>query len=273
MVLAQDGVRLTVWIGHFVDDARLQYDTNAAQRFRLREIQPAGQRNDSITGSLERAAAAGAHVVLLPELTVDLSARRLVAEWLNEHPDNPFAMVVAGSFHEDTDEGWYNTAELWNRHGEPILKHRKLRLFGEAEGFTEDVAMGNRLDILVTSIGTFALLICKDFMDDHASVATLLQEVPVDWALVPSYGDERTVRGHFQRALRLARVGPGTNSIIANQRNVELSPGDPCPGFGQPSSGSDRMVVGPEGGAVRFDCQRAAPNRGPDELGSEGSRI
>lgn len=133
------------------------------------------------------------------------------------------------------------------------MVHRKLRPFGLADGLAEDVKEGGRIEVLVSPIGTLTLLICKDFMDDHQSVATLLQEVPVDWVLVPSYGDERTVKGHRARAEQLAKVGPGTSCLIANQRNVEMSPGVALPGFAMGAPDATCQDVGEEGGPVRFD--------------------
>ncbi|MSP96955.1 MAG: hypothetical protein EXR29_06955 [Betaproteobacteria bacterium] len=249
-IVKGDEVTLTVWIGHFNDAALLESEVSPAKRRRFRRIQPAEVRNASIFDTLEPAAAAGAHAVVLPELTVDLEARKLIATWLIRNPEHPFELVVAGSFHEETADGWFNTAELWNRHAESLISHRKLRLYGDADGFAEDVNAGGRISVFVTAAGSFSLLICKDFLDEHASVATLLQEVPVDWVLVPSYGDEGTVKRHAERALKLAKVGPGTCSVIANQRNIEAGEGDPCPGFAQPRSAENRLNIGVRGGAV-----------------------
>lgn len=110
--IAGGSVTLHGWVGHFRDAARLQWDTSAAGRFRLRRIHPADTRNDSIRESLEQASECGSQVVVLPEFTVDLDGRKVVADWMVAHPEHPFLLVVAGSFHEDTPEGCYNTAEL-----------------------------------------------------------------------------------------------------------------------------------------------------------------
>ena len=256
-------VALTGWIGHFDDVARLEWEESHAQRWRFRRVHPADVRNTSIVDTLRRAADAGAHVVVLPELTIDIDARRFIGDWLVRHPEHPFELLVAGSFHEETGDGWFNTAELWNRHGEPLLYHRKLRAYGEAAEIAEDINVGNQISILVTAAGSFSLLICKDFLDDHQSVATLLREVPVDWMLVPSYGDESSVARHADRALSLAKVGPGTCSIIANQRNIEVAAGAPCPGFVQPRSGGERLAVGTSGGAVTLVANLVNPDGAP----------
>jgi len=257
------GVELPVWIGHLQDGAQLTWELSAAGRFRCGAVLPAQTRVRSILHSLERAAEAGALVVVLPELTVDLAARAEARRWLGTHSDHSLEMVVAGSFHEETPDGWYNTAEMWDRFGERILVHRKLRPFGAADGLAEDVNTGNHVTVLVTPIGSFAVLICKDFLDDHESVATLLQEVPVDWVLVPSYGDEKTSARHKARAQSIARVSPGASCVVAHQRNVEASPGDELPGFAHQSLSATPTVVGPSGGLVTLRVSRGVP--GPDQ--------
>ena len=74
--------------------------------------------------------------------------------------------------------------------------------------------------------------------------------VPVDWTLVPSYGVENTVRTHRRRADELARIGPGTTCIVANQRAVEVEDGPPCPGFAHPGGASVPTPVDDAGGVV-----------------------
>jgi hypothetical protein len=158
---AKDEFALLGWIGHFDDSARLKSDLSSAGRFWLLGLSPPDVRQDSIRDALNRAAADGAHVVLLPEFTVDLAGRKVVATWLLEHSDHPFCLVVAGSFHEDTGKGRFNTAELLNHLGERLFVHRKLRLYGSAEGLAEYVGVGNSMTVLVTAIGTLTVLICR----------------------------------------------------------------------------------------------------------------
>lgn len=261
-LVAAGAISLPVWIGHFQDDAKLQWQESTAKRFRLTGVDPAATRNDSIRDTLARAAHAGAHVVVLPEFTVDLEGRKLVAEWMRQaNPDHPFGLFLAGSFHEKTPDGrFFNAAELWDRFAEPVLTHRKLRLFGAADGLAEDVNEGDQVAVLVSAIGRLSVLICKDFMDEHQSVATLLQEVPVDWILVPSYGDEKTIRGHGERAKKLAKLGPGTCSIVANQRNVELGGGDALPGFAVYGTEATRQDVDTAGSLVRIQALVHGPH-------------
>lgn len=260
--MAKDGrIAIRPWIGHFNDEARLRWAESPAKRFRFSGIEPPAEREKSIVDTLERAGRDGAQVLLLPEFTVDLAGRRVVADWLRANAGHPFELVVPGSFHQEIGAAWFNAAEIWNRHGEALLTHQKLRLFGQADGLAEDVGTGNRFSVLVTPIGTLSLLICKDFLDDHPSVAGLLREVPVDWVLVPSYGDESTVRAHKEKARSLARSGPGTTSIVANQRNVEVKAGSPLPGFAHLGWQQDPIDVGSEGASVVLEAKGTLPAR------------
>lgn len=255
----EQGVAMPIWIGHLHDGCRIKLEPSGVDRFKAVSVGPAEARTKSIRTSLQNAASAGALLLVLPELTVDIEARTTVAVWLQEHPEHPFEMVIAGSFHEQTVDGWYNTAELWNRHAEVVIKHRKIRLFGDADGIAEDVQTGDGVSVLVTPAGTFTLLICKDFLDEHQSVATLLQEVPVDWVIVPSYGNETTVARLKARADIVARVSPGASCAVANQRNIEEKNGTPLPGFAHASGGAASVDALTQGSLITLIVPRTDP--------------
>ena len=239
-ILRQPTPRLGIWISHFQDTAKLELVFSPEGNFRAQGVESADVRLNSILDTLNRAAHERAVVLLMPELTVSLEARDHMKKWLDENRDHSLQLIVAGSFHECVGEvssgnsNWFNTAEIWTARGEPLAIHKKLRPFGEATGGSENIHVGNEVTVLSSPFGLMTLLICKDFLDYHQSVQTLLQEVPVDWVLVPSYGDETTVRAHQRVAHMLATVGPGINIAVANQRNIEISPGNPCPGFSHP---------------------------------------
>ncbi len=264
--ILERGEGLRTWIGHFRDQeaadggVRLLYEENSAARFRCTGVTNPEKRLDSIRESWASAKKADAQIAILPELTVTLEHRAEVRGWLESGDGGPLVLVLAGSFHETVDGDSYNTAELWDRKGERLLAHRKLRPYGAADGLAEDIADGNRLEVLATPIGAFAIPICKDYLDDHPKVAALFSEVPVDWILVPSYGDEKTVKLHKDRARKVAHFSPGATTIVANQRNVEkpnvekpnveAKEGAPCPGFAFPALESRPNEVGVEGGLV-----------------------
>jgi hypothetical protein len=264
--LSQVGAKnepLRVWIGHFEDQSpaedgvRLAGTHSAAGKRRFSGVTNPERRLDSIRQAWKNARAASAHGVLLPELTVTLQHRETIRKWLQRGTGAPLVLVVAGSFHETTGDGCYNTAEMWDGIGRVVLRHRKLRPFGEADGPAEDIADGNVLEILDTPIGTMAIPICKDFLDDHPRVKTLFQEVPIDWLLVPSYGNEATSKLHLARARQLAVVGPGITTIVATQRSVEVGEGAPLPGFAFSAASNSVREVPPSGGLVVLEFRAA----------------
>ena len=250
------GAVIPTWVAHFQDDARLDLRDAPSGKFRALRVNDAAGRVASILSSLTSAAAARAVVVVLPELTVDEAGRAAVCDWLLRTPGHGVELVACGSFHEEEAGGWYNIGRVLDRYGETVLTHRKLRLFGDAAGSSEDVNTGNAVTLLVTPIGTLTLLICKDFLDLHQSVATLLQEAPADWVLVPSYGDETTRGAHQVRAHQAATRTPGATVVVANQRNVELSEGAPVPGFVHQAGEKNREDAALSGGLFRLSIKR-----------------
>ena len=104
----------------------------------------------------------------------------------------PALNVWIGHFKDAADVVWDRSGSAaGNWRARTLLTHRKLRIFGGFESGAEHVDVGETLHVLVTPIGCITVLIGKDFIDAHASVESLLTEVPVDWVLVPSFGDEK----------------------------------------------------------------------------------
>jgi hypothetical protein len=116
----------------------------------------------------------------------------------------------------------------------------------------EDVKDGGRLEVLMSPIGMLAILICKDFLDLHSSTSTLLQHVPLEWVLVPSYGGDSTLKAHRAKALEVAGKTTGTICLVANQRSVEIEEGKPLPGFVATPLRRRIINVGPAGGSVHI---------------------
>lgn len=267
---SQHSAALKVWVGHFDDGADVQWTQKLSpvNNWRATEVKPHDARAASLNASLEHAREAGAHVVVLPEFTVDLAHRLHIEQLLrNQPPESPVQLVVAGSFHEPVAPGdpgdalplhaAHNTAPVFNGQGRVLWSHRKLRLFGDCRHGTEHVEVGNRLHVLLTPLGCMTVLICKDFLDEHESVSDLLKEVPVDWVWVPSFGDDKTLRAHQAVARLLARTTPGTTSVVAQTQNTALAaPGTslpPLPGFGHAAGQPDPTpCVGVTGGVLSF---------------------
>ncbi len=219
-----DPPSLKVWIAHFNDLATVKGSTaqSAVGDWRATHIEPSAHRMASLHSTMVQADAAGAHVIVFPELTIDVAQRHLLTRYLRKQPGDHLVMLQTGSFHETlASEGkTFNTAPLINAQGSLLFTHRKLRQFSsksspDADPVTEDISVGNTIHVLATPVGLLTVLVCKDFLDDHPSVLTLLSDVPVEWVLVPSFGDEKTIRLHKAHARSQAHVRTGCHIALA----------------------------------------------------------
>lgn len=221
---------LRVFVGHFDDGVTPDFALQPNGRVRATGISDPDKRWESITAMLKRAVAEHAHVLVLPELTITAQLRGKIMDWLFEHSTNCLALILPGSMHDVADGNWYNSAALLGPDGRAMLQHRKLRLFGDAGGVgpkaAEDVAHGNRVEVLVTPIGTFAVAICKDFFHPDERGAGIWSLLGADWMLVPSFGNKATYRKQTLRATEFWKFN-GMVSIVATQE----SDGAPLPGF------------------------------------------
>lgn len=274
--------QLKVWIAHFDDQAALKGSTHqsAVGDWQATHIEPSQVRLASLQSSIDQAQVAGAHVIVFPELTVDLAQRALLIKRLRQQPGGSLVLMQVGSFHETVPaEGkTFNTAPLVNAQGRELLVHRKLRPFSKVapgeDAVTEDISLGDTIHVLATPVGLLTILICKDFLDDHPSVLSLLSDVPVEWVLVPSFGDEKTIRKHKERAKAQGLVRTGSHIALAqifnNLDDPARQPSECVRGFGHIGGNSSPESQVPEnGGLVVFPLQRevspqaAKPNR-PD---------
>jgi hypothetical protein len=261
---------LDVWVGHFDDGSRVRWDSRAtpSRRWLALDVHPPEPRRASSAAALRSATECGAHVLVLPELALDMAARQELALSLEAGAASQRPLLcVPGSFHEQIGGRWFNTAPLLDGiTGETLFVHRKLRLFGTVgEGdepdFAEAIEVGDEFNVLASDAGCFGVLICKDHLDAHPSVRTLIQQVPIDWLLVPSYGDEKTIEGQMRRARELAKTEVGCHVVVANIRNLGIGQGtSPLPGFGIGPHDDVPQRVEPAGGRVRFpfDTEPAA---------------
>jgi predicted amidohydrolase len=254
---------LKTWVAHFNDGADVEWTRNVgkAGNWRTLSVEPAAHRLASIAGTLQRAQDGGAVVVVFPEFTIDLQQRQAIAEHLIQHPNGSVQLVVAGSFHEPEAGGdplqAYNTAPVLVANGQTLFKHRKLRLFGDDAHGAECALIGNALHVLLTPLGGMTVMICKDYLDGDDRVRTALHEVPVDWVWVPSYGNEKTLTLHKQRARELAIVRAGLSTLVAQTQNTAMDKnGCALPGFGHAAGQGEPNDVGAEGGLVNLAWRR-----------------
>ncbi|MGA2400562.1 MAG: nitrilase-related carbon-nitrogen hydrolase [Syntrophobacteraceae bacterium] len=204
-----------VYVGSFPDGVGPLWLNDDPAKWSAREITEPETRWSSVSEALEEALAAGAAVVVLPELTICPILRRRVRDWLDDHPDHPFILVLPGSFHEEKDGKVFNIAELVNYSGYPLLHHRKLTRFGTKEKL-EGIVTGSHIELLDTSIGLIGIPICLDFCEEGNVFNSLWETIGAECLLVPAFGWDTSIHAHLSRAGELFRKH-GTVSIIANQ--------------------------------------------------------
>ncbi len=190
---------------------------------------------------LEACRKTGVHILVLPELTVDLEAREWLSRHLSESPENLPYGVVAGSFHIGASLP-RNESVFLGHTGEVLLSHHKRGRFSvsghEVEdlckrGFFHDEAWilsrlaqlpadidehidpGKGLSLLETDLGQMAVLICADGIDEqdrpelHQEIASLRP----DFVFLPSM-TPKTAR-FDELASRLERLGVSTLFVNA----------------------------------------------------------
>ena len=277
---------LKVWIAHLDDNAVVKGSTNqsAVGDWRATHIEPGEDRMASLYRTVDQAQAAGAQVIVFPELTIDVAQRALLAKRLRQQPVDHLVLIQMGSFHETiaTESKTFNTAPLVTALGRTVLTHRKLRAFSkvapDADPVTEDISLGDTLHILATPVGLLTVLICKDFLDAHASMLSLLSDAPVEWVLVPSFGNEKTVRLHKARAKELGLVRTGSHTVLAqifsNVDDPSRRPTECVRGFGHIGGKTSPEPQVPEsGGLVVFPLQGEAPRKSPPRRSPNLKRV
>lgn len=262
--LAKDTQILKVWIGHFADGADVHWDTSSspAGDWRTLSVMPREQRLTSLIAQMQAAQHAQAHVVLFPEFTVDPGMRQELVAWLEANAWPELIYVIPGSFHEDCGEGqFFNVAYVLAADGEILFAHRKLKLAGTID-VSEYVEVGNAIQAVQTPLGLLTVLICKDFLDKEYSIDNLLQEVPVNWVFVPSFGNQSTLDGHQKRARELAIATTGAHSAVANTaNNFDAKEGEVVPafpGFAHVGGKQYSSHIAEHGGLVEFPVKLAS---------------
>lgn len=262
LALVQENTPVNIWIGHFDDSADVKWEdnSNAINNWRTEQVVPLDVRWQSLQRQLLVAKNAKAHLLVFPEFSIDVPLRKKIAHWLRRHAWDELVFLVPGSFHEQVDGGdFFNTAPLVCAASDVLFTHQKLKLFGNERVGAERVEIGDILHIVMTPLGLLTVMICKDFMDGDWRMANLLQEVPVNWVLVPSFGDDKTIRAHQQRAQALATIAPGANSAVANTVNTagkdQHTVLEPLPGFGHRCAEKNAKTVALEGEVQTFPFQ------------------
>ncbi|MGY3494373.1 hypothetical protein [Bradyrhizobium sp. USDA 4502] len=166
---------------------------------------------------------------VFPELMIDPQSRRLIQSelaekpWLpeGEMPEAP-GIVVAGSWHEVEDGQRYNIATIYDGHGVELARHKKRMAYKDPEGRVEDIQHGTEFVVLVLEEALFGFGICLDFC--NRCYHTPYGWLDVDFAIVPSCGNDATMDGHIRTAKDL-RNERNTRSFVVQQAYPPLRQG------------------------------------------------
>lgn len=196
-------------------------------------VEAVGPTGEAVRGDIAEAARHGCSVHVFPELTVMTAMRAEVpsalarAEWdAVDGPARPGPdFVVAGSWHERYPDGIWNEAVVYSSCGDELLRFRKLFRFRDDRGRYEKIEPGDGLEVLVTGRGLYGFGVCLDFCQKATPVLTGLD---VDWMVIPSCGDWRTMRDHLSSANEL-QVRFDTRSFVVQQ--VYPKRDDACVGY------------------------------------------
>jgi predicted amidohydrolase len=182
-----------------------------------------------ITSACEAAHSSGCLTAVFPELTIDPQSRNLIQDLLLQKPwlhgsTVPVApsFVVAGSWHEPIDKGLVNVATVFDGHGEELLRHRKRFAYKDPDGRFEQIQTGDEFAILVLEDGLFAFGICLDFC--NRCFDTVYGRLDVDFVIVPSCGDAKTMDSHIRTARDL-HDSRKTRSFVVQQAYPAVAAG------------------------------------------------
>ncbi|NNC06144.1 hypothetical protein HJC10_25210 [Corallococcus exiguus] len=184
------------------------------------------ERWKSVTAALEDAKAQGAHIVVLPELTLCSVLRGRVEDWL-ESKEHDFCLVVPGSFHVPGKGGHFGETVLLNSVGRVVLTHHKLAPMlvekKAAENSVREAIRGSaRFGLLPSPVGLIVLAICLDYCEENGAVDAFWNQVAPGLILVPSMSNPSTAHAHERRASKLCRAHAAVTAVA-----IQPSPPDP----------------------------------------------
>ena len=199
-----DKLSLTDSTGKAIDD-------KAAGPFVVAQVEGAGQQ--AIANSLQLAfdPAAGAAVVIFPELSISAEDQKELQRLIRTTPwDLPLknprpAVVVGGSWHDRREDGRHeNRAPVFGGDGQLVGRHVKHAVFGTktpAGVLREDIVRGEEILVLVGPDLTAAVAICLDFC--QAGAENPYDHLDVDLVLVTSMANAGTAKDHGAQAERI----------------------------------------------------------------------
>ncbi len=171
-----------------------------------------------VTAACEKAAAAGADLIALPEMfccPYETSNFPLYAEkeggttwqFAADLARRLGVYLSAGSMPEADEAGRiYNTAYVFDRRGRQIARHRKMHLFDinvkGGQVFQESLTLtpGNQVTVFDTEFGRMGLCICYDFRFPELSRLMALEGAQI--ILVPAAFNMTTGPAHWELTFR-----------------------------------------------------------------------
>ena len=226
-VLASETIRIAV--AHFEDSVIPIVTPREPHHFICEQLSDETKRSSSLMALIRKAKKEGIHVLVMPELTVTPELREAVTDEMFLHfrqhgknHDLSIPIIVLGSFHEQTNGQWRNhSCGVSGLDGQALFSADKRKSVTYQERAEWIECAPTPFTCLTTPIGLMAITICKDLFDAGApSTATLLNNLPLDWLLVPSMSKE--IKLHMEKAKSLHNT-LGTLVAVANQE----MPGDP----------------------------------------------
>ncbi|HEX4964367.1 MAG TPA: hypothetical protein VF173_26355 [Thermoanaerobaculia bacterium] len=202
------------------------------------------KRQDRIVRALlQKAAEAGAGVVLFPELCLEAEAAQ---RWLDEleSPPSPVRLLVAGSHHVEVGGRRRNQALALLRGSRKVLRHWKNFRYVDKKLGREDIYEDTPGFTVYFSGGwSFAIVICKDFLVER--VRQMLEALAVNLVLIPSLTGSATPFEGFvplltqtHQAFVMMANSPaeesGVHAIFSYPAKREASYSVPAGGLGAP---------------------------------------
>ncbi|TLU87786.1 MAG: carbon-nitrogen hydrolase family protein [Chlorobium sp.] len=224
------GEMVKIAIIHFADGSYPITRDSSIQSFVFNDLSDEAIRLEKALECIRAAKSEGAHILVMPELTITPVIRLKITnklDLLNEKEGENHALsvpvIVLGSFHEQVEMGLRNHAEaILGLDGTYLFgcdKRRSVTFNNCREGIE---CASTPLTCLLTPLGLMAMAICKDMFDGKPAAA--LSSLSPDWLLVPSMSEK--LNPHRAAAKQLHDTG-GTVVAVANQEMPGIKGYDP----------------------------------------------
>lgn len=157
-------------------------------------------QSKTIVGQLVAATEAACCGVVYPELTIGSEVLGDLCETISSGSLNiELSLVVAGSRHAAGADGLVrNTATIVDGYGAAAVEQNKFYRYSEGAQPSESIEPGTELAVVILGDAVVACAICLDFC--HRAEPTPYDDLDVDYILVPSCGEVRTMDSHLKKA-------------------------------------------------------------------------